>query len=509
MDKTNATLHWRCPLGAALLFLCLLLAAGKAVAQPLAYRVSFLPDRHYIDVELTAHNLSAPVTLFKMPVWAPGYYLIVDYPKNLSDFHVEDLSGKTVAWQKEGKNGWRVANGEVRDLRITYRVYANARSVAEAMVTPEKAFVPGNGVYLYIDGEKGRPVTLAFDLPAGWKRVATGLEPIPGRANTFRAADADVLYDSPVYLGNPAIYDFTLEGIPYEIALETPDGVEQTAFVADMQRVVRTATRLMGDIPYRRYSFLLMGAGGGGLEHQNSQACFTGGSFRFANKEDYLRFVSFITHEFFHLYNVKAIRPIELGPFDYDREVFTPSLWVSEGLTVYYESRLLYDAGLVDGAYVRRTMSNFIRTVEEKEGHRHMSLRQSSYDIWLNFFNRNGNAKETTISYYDKGPVIGLFMDIEIRRLTQGRRSLDDLMRLLYHRFYRERQRGFTEAEFWDACTEVAGSPLTEIRRYVETTEAIDYQKYLGYAGWTINSSYEILPKQQIDTSAGTVELFR
>lgn len=462
----------------------------------LSYSVSFTPEEHYINVELSASGLSEGETLFKMPVWAPGYYLILDYPKNVVDFNATDKQGTTLIWEKHEKNGWKIKHGTETDIKLTYRIYAYEQSVAEAMVTPEKAFIPTNGVFLYIDGQKQIPITIELHPANGWNNISTGLKQVNDKANTFIASDADCLYDSPIYIGNQTTIDFEWSGRKYQIALETPEGIENTTFVEDLKKMLGSATNLMGnDIPYDNYCFILMGKGGGGLEHHNSQACFTSGSFNFKDRADYLNFLSFITHEYYHLYNVKSIRPIELGPFDYDKEVFTPSLWISEGFTVYYETIILRRAGIMNSEDVMKALSSYIKTVESNNGHKHMSLRQSSYDIWLNFFNRNANGRDTRISYYDKGPILGLLMDIEIRRLTDNKKSLDDVMRTLFTSFHKEKNRGFTEEEFWSVCKDVAGDPLEEIRRYVETTEEIDYVKYLDYAGLELDSDYQLKKK--------------
>ncbi|MDL2222163.1 hypothetical protein LJC35_06390 [Parabacteroides sp. OttesenSCG-928-N08] len=452
------------------------------------YHLSFDPEGQYIHVALSLSNLSTKTTTLRMPVWAPGYYLILDYPKNVVDFEAFDADSNPLIWEKSGKNGWVVNHGG-RDMTISYRVYANAQSVAECMVTSEKAFIPGNGVYMHIEKEKNMPVTVHFTLPDTWKHIATGLKRID-EFDTFYATDFDLLYDSPVYLGNPTVLHFTHEGHEYELALEIAEELKEQDFVGDLKKMISSCRALIGDVPYDNYCFILMGNGVGGLEHFNSQACFIDDSLD--TQEEYLRFLSFITHEYFHLYNVKTIRPIELGPFDYDREVFTPLLWVSEGFTVYYELPILLRSGVIDKNYFLKTMSDFIRRIESNTGKNHMSLRQSSYDIWLNFFNRNANGADTRISYYDKGPIIGFLMDIEIRYMTENRRSLDDVMRTLYWKYYKEKNRGFTEEEFWQVCADVAGQPLTEMRRYVDTTSAIDYTKYAAYSGLQIDADWNL-----------------
>ena len=458
-----------------------------ALATPqLHYTVSVDAAGNYLNIELTATELEGSQTMLKLPVWAPGYYIIMDYPKHIVDFAANN-GGRPLKWEKVGKSGWLVTHGADNSMKVTYRVFANAQSVADAKVTSERAFIPGNGVYMYIENHKELPVTVTFNLHRGWEKISTGLEPVSGKENTYRAKDFDILYDSPVLMGNHATMFFDLEGKRYEMALETPEGIEETTFVDDLKKMISASTALIGGIPYDFYCFLFLGPGAGGLEHINSQASF-GISFRNRDRNSYLSLLSFITHEYFHLYNVKTIRPIELGPFDYDREVFTSGLWISEGFTCYYEPLLLRRAGIMTPEEALRKHNSAIRTIENAEGKLHMTLRQSSYDIWLNFFNRSANGN-TRISFYNKGPILGLLTDIAIRQMTRNAKSLDDVMRSLYHDFHIAKGRGFTEEEYWALCANIAGQPLTEIREYVDTTKEIDYVKYLGYAGIDIDTT--------------------
>ena len=464
------------------------------------YVVELDTAKHYLNVELTYKPKDTKELTLKMPVWAPGYYLIMDFPKHLTDFAIQDINGREVNWRKEGKNAWVVPSTNGQALKISYRIYANARSVADSRVESHTAFIAPNGVFMYADDEKEEPVEVTYILPDNWKNASSGLkekENTNAKHRTFVANDFDILYDSPVLLGNHLVKTFTHEGHEYEFALETPEGFEESSFENDFKKMVTASTQMMGHVPYENYCLIHLGRGPGGLEHSNSQACYTSGTFRFPNPQSYLNYMAFTTHEYFHLYNVKAIRPIELGPFDYDREVHTPMLWVSEGFTVYYETQLMLRAGIVGKDYLLNDLSEYIRDTETTEGHRHMSLRQSSYDIWLNFFNRSANGNDVRISYYIKGPVLGLLFDIQLRELTKGKKSLDDLMRLLYNRYFLKEKRGFTEEEFWASAEEIAGVPLPTLRKYVDTTNEIDYDKMLAPAGLRLNKSnwkLEILP---------------
>lgn len=480
----------------ALLRLLLLVAVtwygGNGWAQNLSYTLTFSPDRHYINVTLKASKLNSDQTLFKMPVWAPGDYGIKNYPKNLCDFRVTDVAGNAVAWEKQRKNGWLVKNGQRKEVTVTYRIFANKQDLAEAMVDTVRAFVPGNGVFLYVEGKKDIPVTITLYPDGHWKHTTTTLSPVKGRENTFHAKDADELYDSPFLLGNHEIVEKKWLGKKFVFAIETPEGIDSTRFFNDVEKMVGEAQKLFGETPFDRYCFFILGEGMGGLEHACSQVDFTKGSFRFDNQEEYLRFLYLIAHEYYHLYNVKRIRPIELGPFDYDQENFTPMLWVSEGFTMHYETELLLRSGIITEQEALAKLSGFIRRIETKEGHRHMSLRQSAYDIWLNFMTDNENEDEVSINYYFKGPIVAKLMDIRIRQLTHGKRSLDDVMRRLYEDYYKKAGRGFTEEEFWDVCRQVAGDEFMEMRRYVDTTDEIDYPRLLAPGGLTIDGEYNV-----------------
>ena len=493
--------------------------AGEAAPAAMHYTLDFAPEEHYIDVSLlwepqggaqgvrrakgapgkgavcrraaakgacgaagAAGADSGELTL-TLPAWAPGYYIIVDYAKYLTGFEACDMLGTPLKWRKQGKGDWVVENhGE--PARIKYRIYADERSVAECRVAPDGAFVPGNGVFMYADGETSQSVDVQINMPEYWSTVSTALEPDP--QGIYTAPDFDVLYDSPFFCGNQTLRRFEQDGHVYEFALETPEGFDDSPMASDLLKAIKAATAMFGDIPYDRYLFLLMGRGRGGLEHQCCQADYTSGSFVYPTREAYLDELMFFVHEYFHNYNVKAIRPVELGPFDYTRENFTPSLWVSEGFTVYYESRLLQKAGIISEQDHLDFITPYIRQIETNEGRKHMSLRQSSYDIWLNFFNFLDNSDSRRISYYVKGPILGLLFDQWYRAAG---RSLDDLMTLLYERFHKGLGRGFGEEEFWQAADEIRPGTAEMLRRWVDTTDEIDYEAVLSPAGITLDRS--------------------
>jgi predicted metalloprotease with PDZ domain len=453
------------------------------------------PHRHYYHVLLRCQGLGNDVIDFKLPAWTPGYYRIMDYARNVLNFRVENEAGTPLAWEKTAKNTWRVETGGEDTLLVSYDIYAFTRSVADSFLDDRRAFISPTGVFIHPAELLQHPVTVRFIPSREGAIISTGLDPVEGREGMFYAPDFNVLYDCPVLIGDHEILRFDHEGIPHVIAVEELGAFDRDRFVADIRRVVQGTVRLMGgDIPYRHYTFIMMDQGGGGLEHLNSMAVFSN-SASWSSPRSYQGWLSFIAHEYYHLYNVKRIRPIALGPFDYDRENYTRLLWVSEGISVYYQDIILKRAGiLTQDEYFERVRS-FIRGYENRPGRLFQSVTESSYDTWMKFFSRNENSVNTTISYYDKGAALGLLLDLKIRHETENQTSLDDVMRTLYETYHKEKGRGFTDAEFREACERAAGVPLSEIfEEYAPTVAALDYPKYLAYAGLEIDATTRIMP---------------
>ncbi|MGB8958796.1 MAG: PDZ domain-containing protein [Candidatus Aminicenantales bacterium] len=467
-------------------------APGPAQARSAAPSISITvsmdrPASHYYHVVIRADGLGGGAQDFKMPVWTPGYYRIMDYAKFVKDFGAEDGDGRELPVEKTAKNTWRVRASKAPSIVVSYDVYAFTRFVADSYLSDDGGFITPAGVFMHIAGRLKDPVRLTVQSPPDWKQVSTGLDPVPGRPNTFTAPDFDTLYDCPVLIGNQEILTFEAAGHPHAVAAYDLGSIDRAKFTGDLKKIVEAAAALMGELPYRHYSFLIIGPGGGGLEHLNSTAVtLNPGSLE--TPKGYQGWLSFIAHEYFHLFNVKSIRPVALGPFDYDRENYTNMLWFSEGGTVYYEFVLLNRAGLMARDEVLERLGSTIANYENAPGRLHQSATLSSFDTWTGFFGRSEHAANTTISYYDIGCGLGLLLDLKIRDASKGRSSLDDVMRTLYRTFYKDKKRGFTDREFRDVCERTAGVSLDEIFDvYAPTIEKWDYARYLGYAGLGID----------------------
>ncbi len=476
---------------AIVLGLAVLVAAAAAAAQAPPSEANFTvsmerPEAHYLRVVLRCDGLGGDTHDFEMPAWTPGYYKIMDYARNVVDFRAVDGAGSPLTWEKVSKGTWRVAARGAASVTVSYRVFAFDSSVADSFLDDGHAYISPTGVFVYIDGNLRRPVTVTVEPANGWTTISTGLDPVEARPATFRAPDYDVLYDCPILVGNQEVRRFEVRGVPHTIALDSFGTYDRAKLTDDIRRIVETAVTFIGEIPYRQYTFIAMSPGVGGLEHQNSTVLICDAS-SLNDAKGYRDWLAFVAHEYFHLYNVKRIRPIALGPFDYQRENYTRMLWVSEGFTVYYEDRILRRAGLLTPDEYLDRVSRYVTRYENVPGHLVQSATESSFDTWIQFFARSENAADTTISYYDKGAALGVLLDLAIRNATGNRKSLDDVMRTLYRTFYKEKQRGFTDQEFRDVCERTAGGPLGEIFEYASTVKEIDYPRYFGYAGLDVD----------------------
>jgi len=454
------------------------------------------PSTHTFHVVLQCTHINTPVLDLKMPAWMPGYYQLIDYAKNVGNFHAEDGAGRELSWEKTSNNTWRVARPVEATATISYDVKTTRSFVAQPWLDSTRAYIAPAGVFLYIEGQLNQPVTVELKTFPGWNKIATGLQATKN-IHEFQAADFDILYDCPILAGRlEELPSFTVRNIPHYFTGYQLGTFDRQPFIEDLKKIVTQGVNLIGDIPYKDYTFLAIGAGPGGIEHLNSTTIgFEGSSLK--TREGRQRMLCFIAHEYFHHYNVKRIRPLALGPFNYERENRTDQLWVSEGLTVYYEYMLVRRAGLMTGDELLHHFQQDIAAYENEPGHLYQTLAQSSETTWSE--GPFGGSKDSTISYYQKGPAIGLLLDLAIRHHTNNKRSLDDVMRTLYEVYYQKKKRGFTGAEFRQTCETVAGVTLPEIFDYIYTVKEPDYAKYLAYGGLGIDQSFRIYPLPQAD----------
>ena len=246
----------------------LMLATTSAAADDyhMQYTVSMDTAKHYLNVNLTYTGEDEQLKL-KMPVWAPGYYSILDFPKHLCDFSATDRKGERLSWHKESKNTWVIDTKGKKTINVSYRIFANERDVASSRVDANVAFIAPNGVFMYKDTDTSHPLTLTYDLPSNWKNISSGLKADTDNPHSFTVPSFDILFDSPFLIGNHYPKSFTHEGHDYEFAIETPQGLEESQFESSFRAIVSTCTDIIGDVPYDNYCLIHLGEGQGGLEH--------------------------------------------------------------------------------------------------------------------------------------------------------------------------------------------------------------------------------------------------
>ncbi len=410
-------------------------ASAQAPSAPMAFTISTPdPASHLFHVQVRCDRPPPGDTVeFRMPAWTPGYYGLFDFAGNVRGLAATDGEGRPLPVTRGGPSSWIVRHEGVDRVILTYDVLAASAFVANAFLDETRAYILPGALFVYLPGELRRQATVTIELNPRWSTVATGLEPVPGASHTYAAADFDVLYDSPVLIGNlESLPVFHVRGVPHRFVGHALGEFDRPALVDDLRAIVEAGTRVIGDIPYKHYTFLAIGPGRGGIEHANSAAVsFSGiGSDRASR----LRTLSFLAHEYFHHYNVKRIRPAALGPFDYDRPNVTDMLWVSEGFTVYYEYLMLARSGRMTAPELLEALGRAIAASENTPGRLFQSATTSSRDTWAQgpFGRGNETGVPRTISYYDKGAVLALLLDLRIRHETGNARSLDTVMRALY-----------------------------------------------------------------------------
>ena len=365
-------------------------------------------------------------------------------------------------------------------------------SVRTNWIDADFAMLNGAPTFLTLADDGKRPHDVTLELPSAWNQGLTGLNPHPnGEPNTYRAEDYDILVDSPIIVGNPTVYEFTVDDTPHQLVNIGESGVWLGAKSAtDVEQITREIHQMWGVMPYDRYLFFnMITEAGGGLEHRNSTLLMSS-RWDTASRRSYLRWLGLVSHELFHAWNVKQLRPIEFGPLDYETEIHTESLWIVEGLTSYYADLAVHRAGLSTKDEYLRSLSAQIRTLQTTPGRGVQPLGLASYDAWIKYYRRDENSRNSSVSYYTKGAVVGFLLDMQIRTATADSKTLDDLMRLAYARF--PHTRGFTAEEFRSTAQVVAGTDLSQwFSRVVDTTEDLDYSTALDWLGLEFSDEQE------------------
>jgi predicted metalloprotease with PDZ domain len=390
---------------------------------------------HLIDVCITVHQPS-PQQQFMLPVWTPGSYLVREYARHVRDVRAFQ-SGNSCVVQKLDKSTWTVDTISDAPLVLSYRVYAYELSVRTNHLDDTHAFFNPAAVCMQVQGAAST-LDVFVDVPVSW-HVATQLPQIDGPQHhhtfdrwAFRAESYDALVDAPFECGTHRIFTFVVAEIPHHVVIWGQGNEDVQVLIRDIERAVRAVIAHFATIPYQYYYFILHLADGvyGGLEHAASTVCLCD-KWGFAKSRDYERIIGLITHEFYHTWNVKSIRPAPLGPFNYAQENYTRQLWLVEGVTSYYDNLIMCRAGLLSHQRYLELLADDIATVQRLPGRHVQSLAEASFDAWIRYYRPDENSPNVSVSYYVKGAVVTFALDVLLRTLSQGRVAFDDVMRQL------------------------------------------------------------------------------
>lgn len=476
-----------------------LMTEATAIRQPqptakeatLFYQVAMSqPASHLFEVTLQVKNWHSKTLDLKMPVWTPGSYLVREYARHVQDFVGHNSTGERLVSQKIGKNHWQVTTDNCSEVKVSYRVYANDLTVRTNHLDATHGYFNGAALFFFVPELAQQPITVEIIVPQSDWLVTTTMPKVAGKTNTFVAQDFDTLVDTPVEVGTQRVYDFDVLDKPHSLAIWSEGNAKPEQIIADTKKIIEVEAEMFGGLPYEQYVFLLhlSGSGYGGLEHKDS-CTLNYPRFGFRDREKYERFIQLVAHEFFHLWNVKRIRPKALEKFDYEAENYTTSLWFCEGTTSHYDLLIPLRAGIYKRKTYLKNLSKDLTKYLTTIGRKVQPLGESSYDAWIKLYRRDLYSDNNQISYYLKGQFVSLLLDLLIRAKHNNMRSLDNVMQLMWQRFGQD-EVGFSETQLRDVIAEVAAENLDDFfHRYIETTEELPFDDYLKPFGLYVKTT--------------------
>ncbi|MBT8195087.1 MAG: PDZ domain-containing protein [Bacteroidia bacterium] len=448
------------------------------------------PHTHYVDVEMVIDNLSSNDLEIVMPVWAPGSYKVRDFSKHTEAIVAKDEQGSELDVEVTSKNTWLVNTKGKSKIEFSYRVYAYELSVRTSFINADHAYLNGTSIFMYAEGMQDREHTLTVVPNSNWKEINTGLKIDKKNKWAFSAENYDELADCPIEIGNQNIFSFKAEGVNHIIAMVGEANYDIEKIKTDFATVAKVCKDVFGDIPVKEYTYIIQNTNnrGGGLEHSNSTSLQVD-RWSYEPRSAYLRIINLAIHEYFHLWNVKRLRPEALGPFDYTKENYTTQLWVMEGITSYYDELLMLRGDFISKQEYLSKLTSSINRVENSPATDVQSLSESSMHSWIKFYHPHENSGNTNISYYTKGQVVAAMLDLLIIKETNGEKSLDDLMSNMYQKYYVKENRGYKDEEFEAEVASICGSEQSAFfRDYVYGTKRIDFDSFLNPFGLHITN---------------------
>lgn len=453
------------------------------------------PANHVFTVKMEVKGIADEQLVVELPVWTPGSYLVREYAKNINAFKASDIAGNSLPFQKSSKNTWLIYSGGA-DVIIQYEIYAYEESVRTNWLDATHASIIPAAFFMWVKGYSGG-AEIHITPHNTFKKIATALPNAAGNNWELFATSKDELYDSPIEIGNHSSTDFLAEGVIHTLAIYGEGNHDEKIIIADLIKIIQTEVAIFGQHPCKKYLFILLNSNTqrGGLEHLHSTSLIFK-RFGYADHNSYLEFISLCAHEYFHLWNVKRLRPAALGPFNYGEENYTTGLWVAEGFTSYYDDLIVYRAAIYKQDEYLAIVEKNINEAENAPGKNIQSVAEASFDAWIKYYRQNENSNNSQVNYYVRGGVLALLLDIIIISNSNGENCLDDVMREAYNTFYVQQNRGFTEEELKSIIEKYAKTNLDDFYRdHVFGTTQINYQPY-----------FEKLGLQLIDKNAGSLD---
>jgi predicted metalloprotease with PDZ domain len=461
------------------LFTFTLIVLASLTSQALNYTVSFDKVKsHYVSVAIDFDAAGKDFVDFEVPVWTPGSYKVREFSNAY-----ENLKAGELPITRVDKNTWRIETKGAAAVKLSYDVYCFAVSVRQSYADEKYAFLHGVSTFGYLQGYEKEEITLTIQPYEGWNNVEVALPQTKGVGNVYTCENYDLLADSPIALGNFEKTSYTSGKVPHTVVMIGEGNYDLDKIKTDFKKISDSQIAMMGDHPSERYTHFIynVGSGGGGLEHLNSQTSMMN-RWAYTNASRYKNFLGLIAHEYFHLWNVKRVRPIQLGPFDYNQEVYTDMLWIAEGITSYYDDKTLLRIGEYDTEKYLSIIASQINRLENTPGKNVMSLAHSSILAWVKAYLPNEESVNQTVSYYNKGMIAAVLLDLEIG--SESNKSLDDVMRALYTDFYKKQGRGFTHDEFIAVCSQMAGRDMTSFfDKVIFSTTPLNYDEVFSKYG--------------------------
>ncbi len=470
------------------------LGIANIYAPKLAYQISMSqPQSHLFEVKLTVSNWGSDVLDLKMPVWTPGSYLVREYARQLQNFAAVTTEDRRLISTKIAKNYWQINTENCTEVTISYCIFANELTVRTNHLDATHGYFNPAALCFYVPDYEFCPIEITIVPPHPNWQITNSLPEISPQ--TFLAADFDTLVDSPFEIGTQQIYDFNVLDKPHQLVVWGEGNLDPQQAIEDIQKIVTVEAEIFGGLPYEKYIFLLhlSHGGGGGLEHKNCCSLLYP-RFNFQGRDKYNRFMELVAHEFFHLWNVKRIRPIALEKFDYEGENYTPSLWFSEGTTSYYDLLIPLRAGIYDRNECLVELSKEITRFLTTPGRLVQPLSESSFDAWIKLYRPDANSSNSQMSYYLKGEMVTLLLDLLIRDRTDGQKSFDDVLLVMWEQFGKS-EIGFTETQLKTIIESIANLDLTEFYdRYIHGVDELPFAEYLAPFGLELKPVKATIP---------------